>query len=124
MGDYTSVKFQATLSEFGLAVVESLLNNHSADNPWKAVAVQFPTIRGIHEYAAKERSAYIPFGDSWGTRYVSGGEWVVACELKNYQDEVEAFLGIDGSEGILPQLTTSTTRVLVDGPYGFRVWTV
>jgi hypothetical protein len=115
MGMYTSVRFHAQLNSDGRLVCR-LLSYHRERNggeEWRKVA---ETIRdgsamsqALDQYAALPRAEFIPYGalmlDKWAPlvdrapgfnvrateRAAEHGIWTIACSLKNYSGEVEAF---------------------------------
>jgi len=113
MGMYTTLLFDAPLSEKGRAIVEKLIDHENytdnAHGRWGMVADMLP--EPALEWLKVGRKNFIPFGalsyvptddPDWNNQRhdIDGGDvWHVRCSLKNYTNEIAMFL-----VGVLPYL--------------------
>ena len=113
MGMYTTLLFDAPLSEKGRAIVEKLIDHENytdnAHGRWGMVADMLP--EPALEWLKVGRKNFIPFGalsyvptddPDWDNQRhdIDGGDvWHVRCSLKNYTNEIAMFL-----VGVLPYL--------------------
>lgn len=90
MGMYTGLNFKAIIKKKYLQEIKKLINGE--EFTWE----NFSDNR-IKEFGKLNRSSFFPFGYStmWRNKNkLKGRQWGFTCSLKNYNDEIGAFLKI------------------------------
>lgn len=100
MGMYTGLRINGIVKPEYREEIE-LLYSLEVDFGWRDLSYLSPR---YYDLASKQRCDSIPFGalaympDEWDEGVNSynnaTGQWIFACSLKNYDDEIESFLNI------------------------------
>lgn len=100
MGMYTGLRAKLTIKKEFWPVVKMLM---TGSNRWDDVAEAFPQYPFLREWSEVPRCDFIPFGAlsymPWSPRApewkrsFEDGLWVFQCSLKNYEGEIECFVG-------------------------------
>lgn len=109
VGHYTALKVEsARLTGTGSAVVKDLHEVPYDGNRWERVADLYPHYPFLREWSKRGRCDFIPFGSGWVDAEWSLNEdlWSFVCCLKNYEGDVEYFIG-----SVLPNLIDAPTTV-------------
>lgn len=136
MGHYTAFHVDCTVKPEYVEVARGRL-----ENGWGSLALIFPGHPFLREFSRVERCDFIPNGalghmpDEWlgevpgpdtywdfGSKdrldhksFFDGRRWAFACTLKNYENTIEAFLGI-----VLPMIAESVSVCRTQDEWGYE----
>lgn len=105
MGMYTGLRVKAYIKPEYHEMIGSIVGR---DVEWKHFDYDF-----LKTFGNLSRASFIPFGamsympDDWENRNIfhkNAGLWDFACSLKNYENEIEAFL-----DNVLTKISISAT---------------
>jgi hypothetical protein len=113
MGEYTSIRFVASLTPLGIRMVEMLNRDHEWSEVLQlAYRLDENLFSAVSVFVSCPRHNFIPFGGMqaaptgwYHSNRLTRGSWSVCCSFKCYGPELQAFLVV------LPLIIESDTLV-------------